>query len=131
MEILIVLLLLIGVSYVLLMLFLSKLRQRWSAVDREFVRKSWRKIRAMEDGRHAIMEADKLLDVALGKKGYQGSLGDKLKKNGNLFSDLNAVWRAHKVRNNLAHQLDYHLTESQITQALATFEKALKDLGLL
>jgi len=49
-----------------------------------------------------IMGFDKLLDFALGCIGKQGSLGEKLKQTGPLFSDLNGVWRAHKLRNNLS-----------------------------
>ena len=91
----------------------------------------WKRIKADRDMRHAIMDADKLLDQILGRKGYSGPLGEKLKKSGKLFSDLNGVWYAHKLRNRLAHELDARLSTDEGKRALRQFERAFRDLGLL
>ena len=72
----------------------------------------WSRIKNDSDVRHAIMDADKLLDKLLTHKGYSGSLGEKLKKSGSLFSDLNGVWAAHKLRNRLAHELDAQVSQN-------------------
>jgi hypothetical protein len=78
--------------------------------------------------KHAILDADKLLDYALGKHGFEGSLGEKLKKCGARFSDLNGVWSAHKLRNHVAHELG-DIDKFKAKSALAQFKKALNDLG--
>ena len=91
----------------------------------------WQRIKSDRDLRHAVMDADKLLDSLLAKKGYAGPLGEKLKKSAKLFSDLNGVWSAHKMRNRLAHELDSQLTPSDAERALRQFERAFRDLGLL
>lgn len=76
----------------------------------------------------AIMDADKLLDYALGKKCFEGNLGEKLKKAGARFADLDGVWFAHKLRNKVAHELkEVDLEEAK--RALKYFKKALNDLG--
>ena len=51
----------------------------------------------------AIVEGDKLLDRALCEMGVQGrTMGDRLKKIGKEeFSQLNSVWHAHKLRNQI------------------------------
>lgn len=106
------------------------MRQKWSMADRKFFNANWERISDMADLKHALMEADKLLDVMLRKRGYQGSLGEKLKRHALLFSDLDAIWTAHKLRNKLAHELDYHPKDQQFKQAMSAFRRAFQDLDL-
>lgn len=107
-------------------------KEDFSKNDSKFFLEQWRKIlgRAMTDPKHAILDADKLLDLVLKKKGYRGSLGEKLKKSGKLFSDLNGVWSAHKVRNKIAHELNFEVSEKESKRVLSQFARALRDLGL-
>ena len=80
----------------------------------------------------AINEADKLLDHVMKQVGYPGDkMSDRLKLAGPRFTDRNNVWRAHKLRNALAHEIGFDLVPSQAKEALADFEQALKDLGAL
>ena len=79
-----------------------------------------------------IIKADKLLDKALCESGAPGrTMGDRLKKAGHRFSDVNAVWRAHKLRNSIAHDSDVDVTMKRASTALAAFKQALKDLGAI
>ena len=59
------------------------------------------------------------------------TMGERLKKNGDKFSNLNAVWRAHKLRNALAHESDLEITYKQAFNALGIYNQALKDLGAI
>lgn len=80
----------------------------------------------------SIIGADKLLDKALIEMGIPGkTMGDRLKKAGGRFSNLNAVWRAHKLRNAIAHEADFEVSYNQASSALAAFKQALKDLGAI
>ena len=77
-----------------------------------------------------VIEADKLLDKALCELGVPGkTMGERLKKSGDKFSQLNAVWYAHKLRNQIAHEHGFTLEYPQAKKALSTFRQALKDLG--
>jgi len=78
--------------------------------------------------KNAVMDADKLLDYALKCHGFEGSLGEKMKKAGPRFSDLDGIWNAHKLRNRLAHELG-DVPMSECKRALAQFKKALNNLG--
>ena len=79
-----------------------------------------------------VIEADKLLDKAMMEMGLPGkTMGERLKKNGDRFSNLNAVWRAHKLRNALAHESDLEITYKQAFNALGIYKQALKDLGAI
>lgn len=78
----------------------------------------------------SVIEADKLLDKAMIEMGLPGkTMGERLKKSGTRFTNLNAVWRAHKLRNTIAHESDFEITYKQAFNALAIFKQALKDLG--
>ncbi len=81
----------------------------------------------------AIIQGDKLLDKALCEMGIPGrTMGDRLKKIGKeKFSQLNAVWYAHKLRNQIAHENDFQPDYNQAKHALETFKQALKDLGAI
>lgn len=80
----------------------------------------------------AIINGDKLLDRALNEMGVPGkTMGDRLKRVGGKFTDENAVWRAHKLRNVIAHESDYDVSYRQAANALAIYKQALKDLGAI
>lgn len=80
----------------------------------------------------AILEADKLLDRAMREINIPGkAMGERLKHADRRFSDINSVWRAHKLRNQLAHEPDFEIDYITTTKALASFRQALKDLGAI
>ena len=79
--------------------------------------------------RQAIMEADKLLDYVLQGKGYRGdTMAERMRSANREFSRRNDVWAAHKLRNALAHEVDFDLVPSQVKQSIKAFERAIKDL---
>lgn len=59
--------------------------------------------------KHAVMEADKLVDHILKLKGYSGeTFADRL-RSAEKFVDRNtyeSLWYAHKIRNQIAHDND-------------------------
>ena len=85
--------------------------------------------------KNAVAEADKLFDHALRMSGaYGDTMGERLKNARPRFSDYatyDRVWRAHKLRNSLAHDVGFDLVPSQAREALGDFERGLKDLGAL
>ncbi len=79
-----------------------------------------------------IIGGDKLLDKALIEMGVPGkTMGDRLKRVGGRFTNLNGVWRAHKLRNAIAHESDVEISYKQASNALAIYKQALKDLGAI
>ncbi len=84
--------------------------------------------------KHAIMQADILLDKAMEFKGIPGAtMGDRLKGATSQLSKstLDMAWEAHRVRNRLAHELNYHISESEARQVLGQFKAVLRTLGVL
>ncbi len=79
-----------------------------------------------------IIEADKLLDKALIEMGVPGkTMGDRLRRRGDKFSNLNSVWRAHKLRNAIAHEAGFEVGYKQALNAIEIYKQALKDLGAI
>ena len=79
-----------------------------------------------------VIDGDKLLDKAMVEMGIPGkTMGDRLKHAKDKFTDINAVWRAHKLRNALAHEDDLEITYRQAAAAIQIYKQALKDLGAI
>ncbi|MFA6305257.1 MAG: hypothetical protein WC651_00820 [Candidatus Gracilibacteria bacterium] len=111
-------------------IFLKKRNRVFADKELQYIKSHWIRIIDMfhSHPKEAVLDADKLLDYALSKKGYEGSLGEKLKKAGKLFSDINDVWMAHKVRNAIAHEM-VEIEEKDFRAALHSYKRALNDLG--
>lgn len=129
---LVILFVTIVVVSILLLAMMRKRRKSLSSKQQRFFREHWKQIEDFqkEDPHYVILYADKLLDKALKIKGYNGSVGEKLKKAQALFSDLNGLWSAHKLRNRVAHELNIQPNERETASALNSFKKALRDLGV-
>lgn len=79
-----------------------------------------------------VINADKLLDKAMMEMGVAGkTMGDRLKKCGDRFTNLNGVWQAHKLRNAIAHESDVEVSYKRAYNALQFYKQALKDLGAI
>lgn len=80
----------------------------------------------------AVLNADKLLDAALKEAGYKGqTMGERMRSAKQAFSNRNAVWSAHKLRNQIAHETDVQVDYTVARRSLASFKQALKDIGAI
>lgn len=80
----------------------------------------------------AVVNADKLLDKAMRDLHFKGkTMGERLKLHPKSFSNINAVWSAHKLRNRIAHEHNMAINDQEIRRALHDFKQALKDVGAL
>ena len=81
------------------------------------------------DWKQAILEADMILDDILTAMGYKGeSIGEKLKRveKGD-FQSLNEAWEAHKVRNQIAHEPNFNLTQYDAQAAINQYRKVFEE----
>lgn len=106
------------------------------SLDLDMVATRWQAIEAQTQasggGKAAILEADKLFDYVLKGKGFPGqTMAERLKRAEARLSDRNAVWRAHKLRNTITHELGFEIAPGQAREAVAAFAKGLRDLGAL
>ncbi len=120
--------------FALAFMFVAKINEKYriKEKDQKIFKDHWAKIKqhAQSNPKEAIMEADKLLDKALTIKGFKGTLGEKLKKAKIMFKDYNGTWEAHKLRNQLAHEINAKVSEGQAKKALSQFKASLQNLGV-
>lgn len=80
----------------------------------------------------AILSADKLLDKALRESGVKGeTMGERLKHAESRFQDINKVWTAHKLRNQIAHEVHGDINPTVARRMLKIYKSALKDIGAI
>ncbi|MFC1647643.1 hypothetical protein ACFL10_01460 [Patescibacteria group bacterium] len=128
----IIILVVIGLAVLLTAyVFIKTHRKVLSTADQAYIKKHWNRIVREANGNpnNAILDADKLLAHTLKARGIEGSVGEQLKAAPSLFSNLNDVWGAHKVRNQIAHEIGMKITPKEAKSNLTIYKKALKDLG--
>ena len=82
------------------------------------------------DWKLAIIEADIILDELLNTLGYAGtSVGEKLKSvPPTAFTTINQAWRAHNVRNRIAHEgADFDLSKREAQQTIAEYQMVFEE----
>jgi hypothetical protein len=135
-SVIIIMFVVIVVIGVGLMVLIALTRKGPVGINREQFRSKWLQIESSltDDAgsqQLAILNADKLLDQALKARGFKGeTMGDRMKNARAVFKNNNAVWAAHKLRNQIAHE-DITIKFQTVRQALQTFKAALKDVGAL
>lgn len=107
-----------------------------SAIPKKRLLKKWgeikKKVEAGDDAnlRLSVIEADKLFDGLLMRMGYHGnSMGERLEKiTPAQFPRIQEIWDAHKIRNNIVHDTDYHPAREEVEKAIKTYEAVLEEL---
>lgn len=104
----------------------DKYRSRWLAIETQLKRDE------VSSYHLCVMNADKLLDQALRDRGVKGdTMGARMKIAKDTWSNANAVWTAHKLRNQIAHESDVRVDYDEARRALSAFKQALKDIGAI
>lgn len=101
--------------------------------------KKWKKIEnRLKSGQEAemklaVIEADKFFDDILKKISYLGrDMGERLKQiNASQLANIDEIWSAHKIRNNVVHNVDYKLSNAEAERAIEAYKKALEELEVL
>lgn len=102
----------------------EKYRCKWLEIERQLKRD--------DAGSYSlsVLNADKLLGQALQDRSIAGNtMADRMKVLQKTWSNADAVWSAHKLRNRIAHDTDVRVDYDSARRALAAFKQALKDVG--
>ena len=102
----------------------NRYRTKWLEIEQKLIRDD------ASSYQLSVLNADKLLDQALQEKGVTGdTMGARMKVT--KWSNANAVWAAHKLRNQIAHESDVEVDYVTARRALASFKQGLKDVGAI
>lgn len=105
---------------------IEKYRMRWLAIEKQLNRDDPSSLSM------TVLNADKLLDQALKERGIKGeTMGERMKVAKDTWSNANAVWTAHKLRNQIAHEPEVVVGYDDARRALGAFKQALKDVGAI
>lgn len=115
---------------VILIWIILRKRKGFSEVERKYFMNKYGQVETMAE-KEMVLEMDKLLHVYLKKRFGNETMGDILKKRKGVFSKIDEVWFAHKLRNRIAHELDFKCGRGDFVRARQAFKMAFKDLGLL
>ena len=107
-------------------------------MDERKIAEEWREIELlMKVGKpnslkESVIKADKLMDFALMKIVDGTTMGERLKNAKDRFGYVayDKVWKAHKVRNAMAHEIDYDPPHFITKEAVENFKEGFEDLGI-
>ncbi|MBI2453769.1 hypothetical protein HYV58_01165 [Candidatus Peregrinibacteria bacterium] len=113
-------------------IFVLQRRKKLSEKDHVWVVIHWKNVtqKLAKEPARALTEADAILDFVLKKRGFQGSLADKLRKADKIFTRIDDVWTAHKLRNRAVHEVGFHISEAEARRAISSIQTALADIGV-
>ncbi|MEK7461069.1 MAG: hypothetical protein AAB647_02540 [Patescibacteria group bacterium] len=110
-------------------------------LDRNAYQKRWWNITELaghknseQHWQQAVIEADKLVDQAMRELAFPGaSFGERLRAAERRFdrSSYQNMWDAHKLRNQIAHEVGSRIDRAKANRALMAFERGLRVLGAL
>lgn len=104
----------------------DRYRSRWLAIEQQLKKDN------PSSYQLCILEADKLLDHAMKARGVKGeTMGERMKTARGTWTNANAVWSAHKLRNQIAHESGISVGYDDTRRALAGFKLGLKDIGAI
>lgn len=123
-----------GIIMLLVVTLLSRRHPR--KLNHDYFQKQWlellARVKTPEGMLLAIVDADKLLDEALKKRGFRGkTMGGRLVAAQRSLSNNDSAWYAHKLRNRIVHESSIRLKKREAQSALAGFKQGLIDLGAL
>lgn len=109
------------------------------AFPKRHLNKSWQKILTRlsksdeANLRLALIEADNLFDDLLKQMRLPGeSMADRLRYiDSSQISNIDEIWRAHKLRNVMVHNHEYPITRNEMEFGVRAYEKALKELEFI
>ncbi len=97
--------------------------EKWSRVERYLSEKTSSGLFM------ALIEAEKLLNLALSEKKFPGKdLETKISFAKERFSDIKALHKARKIKQDILEKIDFNLTSLDIEEALASYKQAIIDI---
>ena len=109
------------------------------AVDHKIVNPNWERVLDYiesfneSDWKLAIMEADIMLSDLLDKLSVSGeTMGDKLKTiEKSDFTTIDFAWDAHKVRNQIAHESDFRLSQREARRVIDLYRSIFDEFEMI
>lgn len=119
-----------GVAFVLIgSLFFLKKRPR--TLDARMIKQAISKIEdtAPLDPAHSVLVSHKIFVATLRPLTPGGTAANVIAACEKHFPQIDLIWRYHKLRNKIAHEVEISVSGTQAHQARKVFSRALRALG--
>ncbi|MDP3958442.1 MAG: hypothetical protein Q8Q36_03210 [bacterium] len=85
------------------------------------------------DWKLAVLEADNMLDDMVRRMGFRGeNLGERLMAvEPSDFSSIQSAWEAHKVRNRIAHEGSFVLSQREARRIVNLYEEVFREFHFI
>lgn len=105
----------------------AEVLEQWAAICEKIEQQN------ISMARLAIIDADKLIDSILKKAQIGGEhMADRLDRiSAEDYPSIQAVWRAHRLRNELVHSPAFEISIADAQRAINNYEAFLKEIGIL
>ena len=125
-----IILIAVGALLSLLVVGAGLRRRRWriGSAAAARLRVQWDAACAQGDPARRVLECDSVLSLALREAGVPGGLGAQLRIAGARFANREALWRAHKLRNRIAHEPGTKVAEREADAAVKAFERGMESV---
>ena len=117
----------------------ARAKKEQMEVENHFKNERWQRILDHAGSDHpndwkiAIMESDMILEEMLDKMGYQGNtIADKLKQiEKSDFLTIDDAWKAHKVRNRIAHDPSFVLNKRETDKVIKRYQSVFEEFQFI
>ncbi len=121
-----ILLLVVLIWIIILIVWLKKKTQKLSKEKIDFYKKEIKKCKYVSLNEKFIYY-DKILNHVLTDLWYIWSLWEQLKQNPKEIKNIQEIWRLHKIRNRISHEL-WLISNFSLTKECNNFEKEINKL---
>ncbi len=116
-----------------------KIKEEQLEIENRFKNERWQKILDYTNSNHpndwkmAIIESDIILEEMLEKMGYIGdTIANKLKQiEKSDFQTVEKAWKAHKVRNRIAHDPNFVLNKKETEKTIKMYKSVFEEFQFI
>lgn len=117
----------INLLYALFRLLTGR-RKSLTAAQKKQLAQHWQQVQHITEPTKQILEAEKVFTSAWRYRGVQGSFAEQWKRVGSAYSNEQAVWRAHKLRNRIVHEPNAQATKKDAELVLKEYGRVLQPM---
>lgn len=105
--------------------FLTGKKATLSTTQKKELQTRWQQVINLAEPTKKILEAEKVFTTAWRYRGVTGTFAQQWKQVGYMYSNEQAVWNAHKVRNRIVHEPNAQASVRDATMVVEAYGKVL------
>lgn len=103
-------------------------QKKLNGVQKKALQKQWKHVQQISTPAEQIIEAEKVFVSTLKKLGFTGTFAEQWTQAEKRYGKNQAVWRAHKLRNVIVHEVGKTASKNDASFVMQTYQKQLFSL---